>query len=115
MHELSITQSVVDLVAERTAGRTVVAIQVRVGRLAGVLPDAMQFCFEIATAGTSVEGARLEIEEVDGRIACRDCGLEAAADDLVLLCECGSADVDIVAGKELTVVAVELAREPTCV
>jgi hydrogenase nickel incorporation protein HypA/HybF len=115
MHELSITQSVVDLVVGRTAGRTVVAIQVRVGRLSGVVPEAMQFCYEIAAAGTPIEGARLEIELVEGRIACRDCGIESPADDLVLLCTCGSADVDIVAGKELTVVALELARESTCV
>ena len=50
----------------------------------------------------------------NGRIACRDCGLEAPADDLVRLCACGSADVDVIAGEELTVVAVELEKEPTC-
>ena len=55
MHELSITQSVVDLVAERTVGRTVVAVHVRVGRLSGVVADAMRFCFEVASAGTPVE------------------------------------------------------------
>jgi len=115
VHELSITQSVVDLVAERTVGRTVVAVHVRVGRLSGVVADAMLFCFEVASAGTSVEGARLEIEEVDGRIACRDCGLESPADDLVLLCPCGSADVAVVAGQELTVASVELEKESTCV
>ncbi len=114
MHELSITQSIVDLVAERTAGRTVLAVRVQVGRLSGVVPRAMSFCFEIAATGTPLEGARLEIEEVDGRIACRDCGRETAADDLVLLCPCGSADVTVVAGEELTVRAVEVARESTC-
>jgi len=67
VHELSITQSIVDLVAERTPGRTVVAVHVRVGRLSGVLPDAMLFCFDLAAAGTPVEGARLEIQEVDGQ------------------------------------------------
>ena len=114
MHELSNTQSVVDLVADRTSGRSVVAVHVRVGRLSGVVPDAMQFCFEVASAGTPVEGARLEIEEVDGRILCHDCQLESPSDDLVLLCPCGSADVTIVSGQELTVVAVELEKEPTC-
>ena len=114
MHELSITQSVVDLVAERTSGRTVVAVHVQVGRLSGVVPDAMQFCFEVASAGTPVEGADLVIEEIDGRIVCRACGHESPTDDLVLLCPCGSADVTVVSGQELTVVAVELEKEPTC-
>ncbi len=114
MHELSITQSIVDLVAARTTGRTVLAVRVRVGRLAGVVPEAMEFCFELAAAGTPVEGARLEIEESEGRLACRTCGLTSAAEDLVLLCPCGSADVSVVAGQELSVVSVELEREATC-
>ncbi len=114
MHELSITQSIVDLVAERTAGRTVLAVRVQVGRLSGVVPDALSFCFELAAAGTTVEGARLEIEETEGRLSCADCGAESPAADLVLLCPCGSADVTVVAGQELTVRAVELAREPSC-
>ena len=49
----------------------------------------------------AARGRRLEIEEVAGRIACHDCGTESEADDLVLLCPCGSADVEIVAGEEL--------------
>ena len=114
MHELSITQSIVDLVAERTAGRNVLAVHVRVGRLSGVVPDAMSFCFEIASAGTPVEGARLDIEETVGRITCRTCGSESTAEDLVRLCPCGSADVEVVAGEELTVVSVELEKEATC-
>ncbi|MBA2531400.1 MAG: hydrogenase maturation nickel metallochaperone HypA [Nocardioidaceae bacterium] len=54
MHELAITQSIVDAVTDQTAGATVAAVHVRVGRLSGVLPDAMRFCFEV------VEAARLE-------------------------------------------------------
>ena len=64
MHELAITESVVDLVAERTSGRRVVAVHVRVGRLSGVVPDSMAFCFDLATAGTALAGSRLDIEEI---------------------------------------------------
>jgi hydrogenase nickel incorporation protein HypA/HybF len=47
MHELAITQSVVDTVIERTGRAPVASVRVRVGRLAGVVPDAMAFCFEL--------------------------------------------------------------------
>lgn len=114
MHELAITQGVVDLVAGRTAGRRVRAVHVRVGRLSGVVADAMSFCFEIASAGTPVEGARLEIEETEGRIQCRRCGLVSAVDDLFWLCPCGSADVAVVSGQELMVVSVEVEKATTC-
>ena len=114
MHELALTESLVDLVAERTVGRRVVAVHVRVGALSGVVPEAMEFCFDVATAGGPLAGARLVVEGVAGRIACRTCGAEAAAEDLVLLCSCGSADVAVVAGQELTLSRVELLREAPC-
>ena len=66
MHELGITQDLVDLVAERTVGRRVVAVNVRVGDAAGIVPDAMAFAFDVVTYQTALEGARLVIEEVAG-------------------------------------------------
>lgn len=114
MHELAITQSVVDMVVERTAGRRVASVRVQVGRLSGVVADAMRFCFDVATAGTALEGAALEIDETAGRAACRTCSDEFDVSDLILLCPCGSADVRVVAGKELRVTSVEM-REERCV
>ena len=54
-----ITQDLVDLVAERTAGRQVVAVNVRVGDAAGVVPDAMAFASTWRPARPPLEGARL--------------------------------------------------------
>jgi hydrogenase nickel incorporation protein HypA/HybF len=115
MHELAITQSVVDLVAGRTAGRRVVAVRLRVGALSGFVPAAMELCFDIATAGTPLEGARLDVEQPPGRIMCRTCASEQEVNDGILLCRCGSADVVVVSGEELSVVSVELERETSCV
>ena len=66
MHELGITQELVDLVAERTTGRRVVAVNVRVGDAAGIVPEAMAFAFDVTTYQTPLEGARLVIEQVAG-------------------------------------------------
>jgi hydrogenase nickel incorporation protein HypA/HybF len=109
MHELAITQGVVEAVTERTGTAPVTCVRVRVGRLAGVVPDAMRFCFELVTAGTPLEGATLEIEEPEGRGSCRSCGAEFVLADPVLLCDCGSADVEVIAGRELAVASVVLA------
>ena len=109
MHELSIAQSVVDAVLERTGERHVTTVRLQVGRLSGVVADALQFCFELAAAGTPLEGAALEIEEPTGRAHCRDCGTEFALPDLILLCECGSADVEVMSGRELQLTSVEVA------
>ena len=66
MHELAITESLADLVAERTVGRQVVRVHVRVGSRSGLVPDALRFCFDVVIAGTDLDGAALVIEETDG-------------------------------------------------
>jgi len=110
VHELAITQSVVDAVTQRTGEAEVTCVRVRVGRLSGVVPDAMRFCFDLVTDGTPLAGARLEIDEPGGRARCRTCADEFALSDLILLCACGSADVEVVAGRELAVESVQLVR-----
>ena len=108
MHEMAITQNVVDAVCEHAAGRTVHSVRLQVGRLCAVVPDAMQFCFELVTEGTVAEGARLEIEEPPGRAHCRGCATDFPLDDPVLLCPCGSADVEILSGRELRIMSMEV-------
>jgi len=66
VHELAIIQSLVDLVAERTVGRQVVAVNVRVGTASGVVADSMAFAFEVVTMETPLADARLVIEETEG-------------------------------------------------
>ncbi len=108
MHELAIAESVVSSVLERVDG-PVSVVRLRVGRLAGVVPDALTFCFELATAGTVLEGATLEIEERPGRAHCRTCEQDFSLEDAFLLCSCGSADVEVLSGRELSVTSVEVA------
>jgi len=108
MHELSITQSVVDAVCERAAGRTVHSVKVQVGALTAVVPEAMRFCFELVVEGTVAQGARLDIERRAGAGHCRSCDADIVLDDLILLCPCGSADVYVTAGRELQIVSMEV-------
>ena len=82
------------------AGRRIATVRVRVGELSGVVPDAMLFCYDLVTAGTDLEGSRLEIERTPGCAHCRDCGRDFPLPDLIMLCPCGSADVQLLAGTE---------------
>ena len=100
------------MVVERMAGRPVATVRVRVGQLSGVVPDAMLFCYELVTAGTDLEGSRLEIERTPGRAHCRSCGQDFPLTDLIMLCSCGSADVGLLGGRELEVASVDLVAEP---
>ncbi len=108
MHEMAITQSVVDAVCEHAAGRRVHSVRLQVGALCGVVADSMEFCFELATEGTVADGARLDLDMQPGSARCRTCGAEFALSDLILLCACGSADVDVLAGRDLKILSMEV-------
>jgi hydrogenase nickel incorporation protein HypA/HybF len=108
MHELALTQSVVETIVERTQSARVTAVYLGIGKVSGVLPDAVRFCFDVVAAGSPVEGARLEIEEPPGRARCRDCAREFEVDGLLVLCPCGGANVEVLGGEELLIRAVEV-------
>jgi hydrogenase nickel incorporation protein HypA/HybF len=108
MHELAIAESLVEAVQARTGGQNVRSVRLQVGRLSGVVPEALMFAFELAVQGTPLEGARLVIDEPAGRLHCRTCQVDQGTDDLILLCTCGSADVEVTAGRELALLSVEV-------
>lgn len=108
MHEMAITQSVVDAVCDRMGDAPVRRVCLEIGKLSGVVPDSVQFCFDLITEGTTLEGAALEIVQPSGRARCRDCDAEFAMNDLLMLCECGSANRELLAGEELRIREVEV-------
>ncbi len=110
MHELAIAESIVEAIGARCGDARVTRVRLSVGRLSGVVPDAIRFCFDLAAAGTTVDGARLDIEEPDGWARCRSCDGQFRVDDLILLCSCGSADVEVLRGQDLTIRSVETVR-----
>jgi hydrogenase nickel incorporation protein HypA/HybF len=112
MHETSIALAVVDQIARRAAqdGRTSVrAVALRVGELAGVVPQALEFCFDQACAGTVAQGAALRVEQVPARARCSACeGLWFVSMPPDLCCpDCGQAAAHLVTGRELEIAAVE--------
>ena len=109
MHELGIAEEIVARVAASADGARVTRIVVEIGRLSAVLPDAMRFCFDLATEGTVAEGARLDIVEIPGRGRCRACGAEVVLDRPFGRCACGGTDLEWLAGDELRIREFEIA------
>jgi hydrogenase nickel incorporation protein HypA/HybF len=108
VHELSITQSVVDAVTDRLPDTRIAGVRLEIGKLSGIVPDSVRFCFDLVVAGTPLEGARLDIDEPGGRGRCADCDAEFDVDDLILLCPCGSANVTVLTGQQLRIRSVEV-------
>ncbi len=114
MHELSITQSIVDTIADRLGAAPVHRVRLEIGRLSGVVPDAVRFSFELVTAGTTLAGARLEIDEPEGSARCRGCGADFATAEVLPLCACGSADVQVLGGDQLRIRDVDYGEVDPC-
>ena len=114
MHELSIALALIDAAGEelgRLGASRIVALHVRVGPLSGVVSDALRFSFDLAAAGTPVEGARLQVEETAATAWCQDCGgereLVSAARRRCRSCDAPMAH--LMSGDEIELVAVEVA------
>jgi hydrogenase nickel incorporation protein HypA/HybF len=109
MHELAITESLVEAISDRFGSVRILRVQLEIGKLSGVMPDALRFCFDLSTEGTPLANARLEIVETPGRARCVTCGIEATFDDPIALCACGSANLEFLSGRELKIREVEMA------
>ena len=117
MHEMSIAMAVVEQVedaARSRAGETAEAVRLQVGELAGVVPDALRFCFSLACAGTVLDGAELDIDPVTARARCGPCTTEwdTGMPPQLSCSGCGGATADMVAGRELQIVSVRWADGP---
>lgn len=114
MHEMGIANSILDGVAaelRRRPGSRAEKVGVRIGELAGVDPDALNFAFEALTIDTPLAGLKLEVEYVAPRSRCRDCRLEFEVRNYELLCPaCESLATDRISGDELEFIYLEIAE-----
>ena len=116
MHELALAEAIAAIAERHAGGRRVTRVEVQVGRLRQVVPDALAFGFELATQGTALDGAQLALEEIPVRLRCRSCEGRTEPERFPFACdECGSLDVEVTDGEQLQVVALELEDEQVAV
>ncbi len=112
MHESAIAQSLLEIIEQETlpyAGAKVTTLTLRIGKLSGVMPEALTFAFEALSMGSRSEGASLIIEEVPLSIKCNQCGRVHIVDDPFMICpHCEGTDVEMIAGRELEIRNMEI-------
>ncbi len=111
MHELSICSAIANAAARHADGRSVSQVTVEIGHLRQVVPDALQFSWEVVATTTADEltDADLVVEEVPAVVECSDCAARTTLDLPILACgSCGSFEVRLLSGEELRVVSIDL-------
>jgi len=113
VHELGLLSGVVSAVtaAATAAGATAVErVGLRVGTRSAAVPTALTDAWPIATAGTPLAGARLDIEVVEAAVWCPQCQAERVIDDFFdLTCPvCGTPTATLVRGREFAVTYADL-------
>jgi hydrogenase nickel incorporation protein HypA/HybF len=111
LHELSIAQSILGIVADeakKNGLRQIRKIKLQVGAFAAVVPESLTFCFELVSKDTIAAGAEIEIESVGIVAHCDKCESSFEVLDQVFICpRCGEPVFELVSGRELSVLSIE--------
>lgn len=115
MHELSIALNIIEMAEHESrlrAGAKVVAVHLKLGPLAGVVKEALLSSYEMASEDSALKGSQLLIEDVPVMVYCDTCKRQQNLESIQnFSCpECGAPTSQIVHGKELEVVALEIVQ-----
>ncbi len=111
MHELSIAQEIIGIAEQYFSSdenERVKSIKVKIGKLQNVLPDSLEFCFNVLIQNDKMRNAKLVIDHVPIKLECKSCGDVSEQEGFLFACpKCGSSSINIISGNELTVSEIE--------
>jgi hydrogenase nickel incorporation protein HypA/HybF len=116
MHEMGLATEIVRIVTESIPSDVVdpkvKRVNLKVGKLAAVVPQSLTFCFEIVAKDGPAEGAELHIEEISISVRCNDCANMWEIDQPAFHCpKCNSGSIEMLSGRELDIESIELAGD----
>jgi len=112
MHELSLAMSLVELAESetiRSGSSAIISVDVLVGRLSGVDPEALRFMLDLSKKNTLLDHAVINFELVEGKGKCRVCHHEFPVDTLAPVCpRCNEISIEVTGGDQLRIVSMEV-------
>lgn len=115
MHELSIAQDILSIIRQNVPHeelRNIHNVNVKIGDMAGVVPDSLEFSYQAITSGTEMENSKLVIEKIPFVLECSSCGKTSSNEIGIRICShCGSSETNVISGLEMQVVDIELNDE----
>jgi hydrogenase nickel incorporation protein HypA/HybF len=112
VHELSLSQAIVETTLRHAEGRPVKSVQMRIGALRQVVPESLEFYFGLVTRETLAAGAALEVAYLAARLRCGDCGREWEPELPLFRCpSCSGAAVETLSGTEFEIESIVVEEE----
>jgi hydrogenase nickel incorporation protein HypA/HybF len=112
MHEMSLCEAIASSVSKLAEDATVTTVSIRVGHFRQVVPDALEFCWEMLTEGSNLGGSKLVIEQVPAVIECEECGAETTLDMPILMCgQCETTKVNLISGEEFRIESFDIEED----
>jgi hydrogenase nickel incorporation protein HypA/HybF len=116
MHEMGIALQIIEIatasIPSNAGNVKIEKINLKIGKLAAVVPDSLRFCFGVATQDTPLDGAQLVIDELPVVARCKDCNNQWTINSPAFTCEnCDSGSLEIISGRELDIESIEISGE----
>ena len=109
MHELSVTQSILDIALKNAGVRQVKQINLVIGQFSSIVDDSVQFYWDIISKDTAAEGSILHFERIPGEMTCQTCGYVFCPTGETFNCpSCSSPFVKITKGEEFQVESIDV-------
>ncbi|MDH3884611.1 MAG: hydrogenase maturation nickel metallochaperone HypA [Desulfobacterales bacterium] len=116
MHEMGIALQIIEIATGSLpadlGNARVAQINLKIGKLAAIVPESLRFCFDVAIKDTPLAGAKLAVEEMPVVARCKDCNAQWTIDEPVFICKtCESGSLEILSGRELDIESIEVVEE----
>ncbi len=112
MHEMSIAQSMIEIIREEmrnNCAKSLKSVRIEIGTMSAIVPDSLSFCFELSIKETELEDAELIIDVIPLTGFCHSCEQTFEIKDYAFECfSCGSTNIEIIAGRELSITELEV-------
>ncbi|MDX1613043.1 MAG: hydrogenase maturation nickel metallochaperone HypA [Candidatus Promineifilaceae bacterium] len=112
MHELMVTESILEVALRHADGAPITDIRLVIGDLSTVVDDSVQFYWDFVSEGTGADGAILHFRRIPAELQCLDCAKVYSPQEDLTCPVCRSTHIEIIRGKEFYLESIDVAREP---
>jgi len=112
MHELAITQSILEIAlrhADQSKAQRITDLHLVIGQWASAVDDSVQFYWDTISDGTIAKGAKLHFRRIPAELLCQDCNQTYIPAGRDLFCpRCGSSRIKVVHGEEFYLESIDI-------